>query len=205
MDCEHQSGDSKISRTPDRAPGRPREPETEERILNTALRLLAADGYSRMSLDAVAVEAGVSKPTIYRRWSSKADLATAAIMTIQVAEPRVSTGSTRGDLTGVLENFSRSLLRPNGMSLIGTVLAEEAHTPDLLRLFRERIVAPRRAMLRQILNKAQQQKELRAAVDIDCAVNMLIGAYYARYLSGGRIAASFARELVDIVWSGIAR
>lgn len=187
-----------------RSPGRPRSPETESRILQAALRQLAEDGYSRMSLDAVAAEAGASKPTMYRRWSSKADMATAALRTIQLSEPPVNTGSTRGDLAGVLGNFSRSLLRPNGMSLIGTVLAEEAHTPELLQLFRERIVAPRRAMLRGVLERAGERNELRAGVDLDCVVNMLIGAFYARYLAASRIPCTFPEELADIVWNGIA-
>ncbi len=186
-------------------PGRPRDAETEQRILEAALRLLAGDGYSRMSLDAVAAEAGVSKPTIYRRWSSKADLATAALRTIQLAEPRPDTGSTVDDLIATLENFSRSLLRPNGMSLIGTVLAEEAHTPDLLRLFRERIVAPRRAMLRAILERGVQRGEIREGADLDTAVQMLVGAFYARYLAASRVPAGFARELVELTWQGLAK
>jgi AcrR family transcriptional regulator len=169
------------------------------------LRLLAEDGYSRMSLDAVAAEAGVSKPTIYRRWSSKADLATAALRTIQTSEPAVATGSTVGDLTATLQNFSRSLLRPNGMSLIGTVLAEEVHTPELLALFRERLVAHRRQQLHQILRRAQQSKELRPGVSLDAAVNMLVGAFYARYLASSTVPPSFAKELVDIVWKGLSK
>jgi len=187
-----------------RAPGRPRDAGTESRILEVALRLLSEDGYSRMSLDAVAAEAGASKPTLYRRWSSKADLATAALRTIQLSEPPVETGSTRGDLQAALENFRRSLLRPNGMALIGTVLAEESHTPDLLSLFRERIVAPRRAMLRAILERARRRKELRPGVNLDCAVNMLVGAFYARYLASSEVPSSFAGELAEIVWNGIA-
>ncbi|MFN7932526.1 MAG: TetR/AcrR family transcriptional regulator [Bryobacteraceae bacterium] len=189
----------------ERAPGRPRDPETEERILAVALRMLSVDGYSRMSLDAVAAEAGVSKPTIYRRWSSKADLATAALRTMQVAEPKVDTGTTVGDLVAALENFSRSLLRPNGMSLIGTVLAEEGHTPELLRLFRERIVKPRRELLKGILERAAGRGELRAGVDVDAAVQMLVGGFYARYLAHGRVPGGFARELVEIVWGGVRR
>ena len=113
-----------------RTRGRPRDLETERRILEVALRMLREDGYTRMSVDAVALEAGVSKPTIYRRWASKADLATAAVRTLQLAEAAVDTGRSKWDLVQTLENFRRSLLRPNGMSLIGTVLAEEAHTPD---------------------------------------------------------------------------
>lgn len=158
-----------------------------------------------MSMDAVAAEAGASKPTLYRRWPSKADLATAAIRTIQLAEAPYDTGSTRGDLEAVLSNFSRSLLRPNGLSLIGTVLAEEEHTPELIRLFRERIVAPRRAMLRTILERARKQKELRPAADIEAAINLLIGSFYAQYLAASAVPKDFPQRIVAIVWPGIAK
>ncbi len=187
------------------AAGRPRDPGTEERILEVTLRQLAAEGYTRMSMDNVAAEAGVSKPTIYRRWPGKADLATAALRTIQLAEPAVSTGSTEGDLRGALENFQRSLLRPNGMSLIGTVLAEEPHTPELLALFRERLVGPRRRQLREILERAKGRRELRRSVDPETVASLLVGAFYARYLATSEVPAGFAREIVDVVWAGIAR
>ena len=185
------------------SPGRPRSAETERRILDVALRMLAEEAYSRMSLDAFAAEAGASKPTIYRRWASKADLATAALRTLQLAEPFVDTGSNSGDLSATQENFCRSLLRPNGMSLIGTVLAEEAHTPELLRLFRERLVAPRRAMLRAILKRARQHNELRPDADIDTAVSALVGAIYARYLAASKIPPGFAKAVVETIWTGI--
>lgn len=187
-----------------RPPGRPRDAETERRILDVALRILREDGYNRMSVDTVALEAKVSKPTIYRRWASKEDLATAAVRTLQLVEPPVDTGTSKRDLIQTLENFSRSLLRPNGMSLIGTVLAEESHTPDLIRLFRERIVTPRRTMLRAILDQAKARGEIRPDTDLDCAVNMLVGAFYARYLAESGVPSSFPRQLVEILWSGIA-
>jgi AcrR family transcriptional regulator len=188
-----------------RNPGRPRDPEAERRILEAALRQLAEEGYSRMSLDNIAAAAGASKPTIYRRWASKADLATAALRTIQIAEPAVDTGSTTGDLIATLENFRTSLMRPNGMSLIGTVLAEEPHTPELLKLFRERLVAPRRTMLRAIFHRARRKGELRPRVNTEAAIHMLVGAYYARYLESGAVPAGFAKELVDAVWRGLRK
>lgn len=158
-----------------------------------------------MSVDAVALEAGVSKPTIYRRWASKADLATAAVRTLQLVEPPANTGKSKDDLVHTLENFGRSLLRPNGMSLIGTVIAEESHTPELIRLFRERIVTPRRQMLRAILDRAKAKGELAPRADLDCAVNLLVGGFYARYLADAKVPPAFARDVVEIVWSGIAR
>jgi AcrR family transcriptional regulator len=186
-------------------PGRPRDSETERRILEVALRQLREDGYSRMSVDAVALEAKVSKPTIYRRWASKADLATAAVSTLRLLEPPVKSGSHQQDLIQTLENFRRSLLRPNGMALIGTVLAEEVHTPDLMTLFRERIVAPRRHMLRAILERAQSDGQLKPGADLDVAVNMVVGAFYARYLIDSNVPAAFPRQLAELLWNGLER
>ena len=154
--------------------------------------------------NAVAVEAAVSKPTIYRRWGSKADLATAAVQKIQIAEPPVTTGSPKRDLQCILRNLRQSLLRPNGMSLVGTVLAEEQHTPELLELFRRRLVEPRRRMLREVLEQAKAAGELRRNADLDAAVNLLVGALYARYLASSRIPQGWGDVLVDIVWDGIA-
>jgi AcrR family transcriptional regulator len=175
----------------------------EARILEVTLRLLADQGYSGMTLDDIAARAGASKPTLYRRWSSKADLATAALRTLQLSEPAVNTGSTTGDLTRVLQNFRRSLLRPNGIALVGTVLAEESNSPELLALFRERIVGPRRRMLFTILERAEARRELRPDADIDAAVNLMVGAFYARYLAHSRIPTSYPAHLVSIVWEGI--
>jgi hypothetical protein len=39
-----------------RAQGRPRAPHTDERILDAALRLMAEQGFVRMSMDTVAVQ-----------------------------------------------------------------------------------------------------------------------------------------------------
>jgi AcrR family transcriptional regulator len=185
-------------------PGRPRDLKTERYILEIALQRLAEDGYSRMTVDDVALRAGVSKPTIYRRWANKADLATAAVRTLQLSEPRVRTGSAKGDLIAILRNFRRNLLRPNGLSLIGTVLAEEHHTPELLRLFRKRIVAPRRRMLRDVLTRAAAEGSIRKRVDPGVVASMLAGAFYGHYLANPRIREDFVDRIVDVVWKGIA-
>ena len=190
---------------PARAPGRPRNPETEARILEVTLAKLAEQGYARMSIDEIALESGASKPTVYRRWANKADLATAALRTLQLTEPPVNTGSTASDLAGILRNFRRGLLRPNGLALIGTVLAEEAHTPELLTFFRERIVAPRRRMLRSVLERARQKGELKPGVNLDAAVNLLVGAFYAHYLADPKIPAGYPAQVVAMVWEGIGR
>ncbi|HJO39155.1 MAG TPA: TetR/AcrR family transcriptional regulator [Vicinamibacterales bacterium] len=186
-------------------PGRPRDPGVNRAILKAALRQLAEDGYSRMSMDAVASEAGVTKPTVYRRWSSKADLATAALAELQGAEPIPSTGSAPSDLKTILAALQKTLFRPNGMAIIGAVMVEERHTPELITLFRERVVHPRRLLLREVLESAEAEGALRAGADLDAAVNMLIGSFYAHYLTGDKMPRTWARRIVDTVWKGIAK
>jgi hypothetical protein len=42
-------------------------------------------------------------------------------------------------------------------------------------------------------------------VSLDAAVNLLVGAFYARYLASSTIPPGFARELVEVVWRGLAK
>ncbi|MBL8217404.1 MAG: TetR/AcrR family transcriptional regulator [Bryobacterales bacterium] len=184
-------------------PGRPRDPEVERRILTVALQHLITQGFARMSIDAIAAEAGVSKPTIYRRWEGKADLATAALCELRFAEPALKGTTAKERLTALLRNFRTSLFRPHGMALIGTVLAEEEHTPDLLRLFRERLVEPRRAMVREILKQAHHAGEIRSDADLEPAISMLIGSFYAAYLAGGPPEPHWPERTVELIFTGL--
>jgi AcrR family transcriptional regulator len=169
------------------------------------LRLLAQRGYDGMSIDAIAKTAGVGKPSIYRRWKDKADIATAALAQFQMREPRVDPGPARRRLIAHLRAFRASLLRPLGMSMLGTILAEEHRTPELLRLFRERIVATRRRRLRQLLEEGMASGEVRSDADLDAAINAMIGSFYARYLSGEPIPPQWADRIVGVVWPALAR
>ena len=186
--------------------GRPRPPDTDQKILAATLELLGRDGYARMSVDAIAARAGVTKPTIYLRWPSKAALAAAALMELAAARERtvpVETGDTYVDLVAQARHFQSGVSRPFGISLVGAVLAEEHETPELLALYRKHIVAPRRALLRRVLEHARERGELRTDADLDLAVNMLVGAYYAQHLAGKPFARDWAEQVVDTVVTGL--
>jgi AcrR family transcriptional regulator len=174
-----------------RAPGRPRSAGADEAILAAAL------------VDAVATRAGVSKPTIYLRHPTKADLATAAIASMRARPRPAPTDDVRADLIAHLRLLRAGLERPNGMTMFGTVLAEERETPELLALYRERLVAPRRRELRAVLGAARDRGEIRRDANLDVAVAALVGAFFARYLAGDSLGGRFVAQVVDTVLDGL--
>jgi AcrR family transcriptional regulator len=193
---QHQGG---------RGPGRPREPETDKRILDAALHLMAEQGYARMSMDHVADLAGVTKPTIYRRYPGKIQLAMAAIVAYCADAPVIETGDTRADLIAQLNQLRHALDRPNGMGMVGTVLSEEHETPELLASFREYLVRPRRQAVRSILERAAARGELLPEANLAIAGTLLVGAYYAHYLGGTAFPEGWTEQVVDIVLAAIRR
>ncbi len=185
--------------------GRPRGPHTDQKILEAALSLMARHGYARMSVDAVAAAAGVTKPTIYRRYPSKEALATAALAASRLQTAPAESGDTRTDLIAHLRHFQRGVGRPFGMAMLGTVLAEEHETPELLALYREHVVRPRRHMVRTVLARARARDEFRDEVDIETAINMLIGSYYAHYLADTPVPADWPERTTDAALAGLLR
>ncbi|HET7855812.1 MAG TPA: TetR/AcrR family transcriptional regulator [Gaiellaceae bacterium] len=164
------------------APGRPRDPTIDGRVLETARGHLAEHGYERLSLAAVADEAGTTRPALYRRWPGKAELATAAIVALSTAASRQATDDPYADLIAELTAFRSGVTRPDGLSLVGTML-QRGTDPELVRLYRERLVIPRRTRLRAILERAVAGG-LVPGGDLDLAVASLTGSFYALALTG---------------------
>lgn len=151
-------------------------------MLEVALRHLAQHGYEDLSLAAVAAEAGTTRSALYRRWPGKAELATAAIAALSEADTRGITDDPYADLVAELAAFRRGVTRPDGLSLVGTML-QRGTDPELQRLYRERIVIPRRARLRAIFERALTNGLL-AGGDLELAVASLTGSFYALALAG---------------------
>ena len=189
-------------RRPCGAPGRPRSARVDEAILDAARAELAERGYARMSVDAVAARAGVSKPTVYLRHPTKADLATAAIASMRAASRPAPTGDVRADLIAHLRLLRAGLERPFGMATLGTVLAEEHETPSCWRLPRApRGAAPARAVRGPGRRRASAASCGRRQSRL--AVSALVGGFFARYLAGEPLGGRFVTSLVDTVLDGL--
>jgi AcrR family transcriptional regulator len=94
------------------------------------VEVLAVDGYGGLTMEAVAVVAGVSKATIYRRWPTKTDLLASVInRASDDTLTLLDTGSLRGDLVALLSALVDILDGPGGAAgraLLSAATAEPA-------------------------------------------------------------------------------
>ena len=153
-------------------------------MLERVLKRLCRDGYARFSVSAIAGELGISKPTIYLRWPSKAALARAALAIPGKYHPIVvvPSGSTAADLVAYLGQLHRTFAA-TGVGLTGGLWAAEAQNPELTRSYRRHFVFPTRQSLRAILEAAVVAGELPVTANLNAAVHMLAGALYAAYIA----------------------
>lgn len=181
-------------------PGRPRDAAAAGAILAATLALLAEQGYSGLSMDAVASRAGVSKATIYRRWASKQEVVLAAAEALSQAVPVPDTGSVRGDLEAIADGLVAAFNVPDSARLVGSLLAEATRDPALASALRSGFLAVRRGAARAALARGVERREIHADTDLEFAVDQLAAPFYYRLLvTGDPIDPEFARAVVDAV------
>ena len=185
-----------------RHPGRPRTAGYDRKILEAALQLLVEKGYAGFTIDGVAARTGVARPTIYRRWPSKAALAAAAVdRGIPLPEPP-DTGSLREDLVAFQRARLEIMNDPANRAVVAGLVSESVSDPDLadafLGWYRHRNARPK-----EILERAIERGELPAGVDLELINDLLLGPLFLRaVVRGERLDPSLVDETVDVVLSG---
>jgi AcrR family transcriptional regulator len=184
--------------------GRARDPDIDARVLAAAHRHLSAHGYEAMSLTAIAVEAQTTRQALYRRWPTKASLAAAAAALDRVPddEPRSTSRHPMAELVAELTSFQRDVSRPGRMSLVGTMLQDSTAT-ELRARYQAGVIAPRRSRLRAVLERARDLKLIDAEVDLEVAVTMCTGSWYARALAGSPVPEDWPARAAALVWRAV--
>jgi len=136
----------------------PDDPRSAE-IRAIALELVARKGYDAVSMDDIAAEAAASKSTIYRRWTSKAELVVDAVRhnTKQFDDPG-DTGTLRGDLLAVLNVVAVELARD--ADLVIALVAAARRDDELMRTLSAQLRVPGRAVGQLPLERAIARGEL---------------------------------------------
>jgi AcrR family transcriptional regulator len=182
--------------------GRARDPGIDARVLAAAHRQLSALGYEAMSVAAVAEEAGTTRQALYRRWPDKASLAADALKVAADAGPEVASENPLADLVAELADFQRGISRPGRLSLVGTML-QDSTAPEARTRYQAQIIAPRRRRIRAILERAQRLGLIAADGDLEVAVTMGTGSWYARALAGDDPPPDWPARTAALVWRAV--
>jgi AcrR family transcriptional regulator len=182
--------------------GRSRDPAIDARVLAAAYRQLSSSGFEAMSLTAVAQDAGTTRQALYRRWPDKASLAAAALAAAADAQPGAGSADPLADLVAELTDFQRGVSRPGRMSLVGTML-QDGTAPALMARYRQQVIAPRRLRLRAILERARLLGLIDADADLQVAVTMCTGSWYARALAGDPPPPDWPNRIAALVWRSV--
>ena len=187
-----------------RGRGRPRDPETDERITNAAAELLLQRGFERTTVDDVAARAGVGKATVYRRWPSKEDLAVAAMETLYNVEmPEPDTGDIRTDLTESYRSVLAFVNTRDGAAFLRTSIAESVRDDRIAALHRES-TERREDVSRVTLERAIARGQVRPDIDIDSAIQWLGGLLAIRAITHRPMpTVDDAEALVEFALRGI--
>ncbi|MCB1614877.1 MAG: TetR/AcrR family transcriptional regulator [Pseudomonadales bacterium] len=169
-----------MNTVPQTGPGRPRSEEAEKAILDATLQLLADKGYNGLTVDKVAALASVSKSTMYRRWPSKLHLVIAAFSQLPQL-PSTNTGNLLQDLVNILESFLNIAENTPLAGVLATLAGEQARNHELSEYLLPLIDA-RRKPVRDILQNAMQRHELPEDLDLELAVDMVMGPAIMRML-----------------------
>ena len=186
--------------------GRHRSMEAEAAILKATLQLLERKPLRKVTTDAIAQRAGVSKATIYKWWPNKSMVALDAYlarMTERVAMP--DTGSAELDFTMQLKSLTAFYTSTLGR-LFCQFIAEGQSDPGFLALFRERFLYARRDAARVMWQRGVNRGEIREDVDGEIVLDLIYGPTIFRLLAGhGALNDVESEAMVEAVFGGLRR
>lgn len=181
--------------------GRPRDPRVDTAIIDATLQLLVEQGYQATTMQAIARRAGVSTPSVYRRWSSKPELIEEAVFPTGLLAPEALTGDIITDLQPYCLAILCHLSTPAVRQAIPGLLTEYQTNPSMWLRVVERSVLPMRDGFAAFVTRSSR----RALVSPDALFDVMLGALFTRALNVGDLdAESFARSVSLVVTAALA-
>ncbi|WP_033344041.1 TetR/AcrR family transcriptional regulator [Catenuloplanes japonicus] len=159
-------------------------------VLHAADDLLVERGFGALTVDAIARRAGVARQTIYRWWPSKVEILLDTL--IEDSEKRfpVPEGEpTVGEVRDYLRAFARFLDDDPAGKVLLALLAEAQHSPGTAAVLRERYLAPRRTLERDMLTAGAFTLRLTPDATMDALTGPIV--------YGAMIDAPVGPELID--------
>ncbi len=190
-----------------RSRGRPRSAKAHAAILAAAHNILMEEGLTGVTVEAVAARAGVGKPTIYRTWPNAYAVAMAALISADGASEKKlpPSKSALTQLKLQLRTVAAVFASRTGRQVTMMIAAAASET-ELSKSFRNHFILARREEGRSIVARAIAQREIRANINMDVALDMIYGPIFYRLLMGqGSLDSDFTDSVLEQALLGIAK
>lgn len=154
----------------------------EREIYQVVERLLREHGYDALTMDEVAAAARASKATLYRRWSTKAELVVSMLKQLKpTSTTEVRAGTLAETLLEQMRDAGRHLSKE--ADLIRALGPAMHQNPELLVAFREMLILPELSITRRMMDEARERGELPPdGPDAEHLLYMVLGAVIGRRL-----------------------
>ena len=186
---------------------RPRSESARQAVLEAMRAALSSSGYEAVTIEGLALEAGVSKQTIYRWWPSKAAILGEALLEGSLPGAEVSvpmTDDLGADLRAWFSAMSDGLARPEGVALARALIEVTAADPELGLVLNERLAAPIREWVAERVSRGRADGDVRADVDAAAIADQFIAMASYSALIGQPLSAERVEETVVRLLRGIA-
>jgi AcrR family transcriptional regulator len=186
--------------------GRPRSEAARLRVLAAARRLLEERGMAGVTVERIAAEAGVGKPTIYRHWPNAQAVAMDAFLDTADAGHApagriLALPALRRQLGGIAAAFASATGRSTA-----AMIAAAQNDSELAKVFRNRFIMKSRETGRALLLQAIAEGELRADADLEVALDLIYAPLFFRLLIGhGALDRAFTDALLELALEGLSR
>jgi AcrR family transcriptional regulator len=183
--------------------GRPVDAGIDREVVDEVLQQLRTKGYPSITMEGLARATHRARASLYRRWPSKRHLIAYAIVTTLGAEPSPDSGSLRSDLIAAVQTLSVGFRGSLGAAVAGLV-GDMVDDAALARVIRKEVLAKRRRSIRAAFKRGIERHEIRPAIDLDVAIDMLTAPFYFRALFGhAKISESIIESVVDTLLRGL--
>ena len=185
-----------------RRQGSRRDPAIDSAVLVATRRLLVERGYAATSVDLIATTAGVSRPALYRRWSSKAELVHEAVFGDLGPEPEED--EFAAEIARLCWGAIRMYGDPAVREAIPGLLVDLRSDRRVRRVINDRLEAAARSRLASRLDVAAADGIARRAVSADTVMDAIAGgAWYAVCVRRVTDVDRASTELCELVLRGV--
>ena len=179
--------------------GRPRDPKVDEAVLAATVDLLSHVGYRRLSIDAVARRAGVSRTTLRLRWRTKAELVFDAVFPDTETLTVPDTGGLESDLRGCIANTVKVFESAEVGAAFQGLVDDCRHEPEVAEAILKRIYAPSLKGFQRLVDRGIERGEITAPIDADVLFDVIAGSVLYRLSVSTLDVARLESQLVAVL------